>query len=469
MNNSPENRNTQSESGQYRASRSTPSRAQSGQPQNQYSGNTQRRPLNDEDRRRMEAARQAAMRSNVSRDAEIRRRREDQQKLAGGAMYQQSQYGGQSQYSRQTHAQQANQAQQNQRRRKKKKFKINIGAIIFVLLIGTVIGVSVNQIAKNNENIVDDDNKLEFENDLPGDTISGNETTDQESESEDTDEPDLILHDTIYVENSTMDEGNLILVNYQYEYKKVDQVELKNAYENKTGKLKVSSTSLAMTPEAFDALEAMVIDLEEDTGCDDLLLNSAYRNAASQQYIYNDYVNKYGEDYAESYVADPGFSEHHTGLACDLTFYTDDGKIVPITDHEFGSWLGVNCIQSGFVRRYPQDKVDITKIAYEAWHFRYVGIPHAYAIFEMDYCLEEYITWIKDYTFDGNILHVKKSGALDDVSMSALPVEDGWLIYYVPADEGDNTEILIPRGEKYSDYEISGNNVDGFIVTITLD
>lgn len=41
--------------------------------------------------------------------------------------------------------------------------------------------------------------------------------------------------------------------------------------------------------------------------------------------------------------------------------------------------------------RYPKDKEDITKIGYEPWHFRYVGVAHATAIYNAGQCLEEYL------------------------------------------------------------------------------
>lgn len=482
MNNSPENNiNSQNQQNtQYRASRmgtaqrpaQTSSQTAQRTSQNaSYANRTSqqqtqpRRPLNDDERRRLEAARQAAMKSGAARDEEIRRRRADVKYLNG------SQANANVQRPSQIRSVQQTAQMQQQARRRKKKIRINAGAVAFIVLIGVLIGVSANQISKNAKLDLNGKNNSEQTDSLESGILS-EENSELENiliNQENEDNVNLLLYDTVTVENSTIDEGDLILVNYEHEYKKVDSVTLKNAYSEKTGKLKVSSTTIGMVPEAFDALEKMVIALEEDTGCDDLLLNSGYRNIESQTYIYNSNVAENGEEYAQAYVAQPGFSEHHTGLACDLTFYTDDGQIVSIADHEYGYWLGVNCIDNGFVRRYPQNKADITKISYEAWHFRYVGVPHAYAMTEFDYCLEEYIDAVKAYTYDTKMLYVKKSANVDEVGVDSLPTEGGWLVYFVPASEGETTEIKIPRGEKYSNYEISGNNVDGFIVTITLD
>ena len=50
----------------------------------------------------------------------------------------------------------------------------------------------------------------------------------------------------------------------------------------------------------------------------------------------------------------------------------------------------------GFILRYPEDKTHITKIAYEPWHFRYVGVKHSKLIIENNLSLEEYIYSYKD-------------------------------------------------------------------------
>ena len=52
---------------------------------------------------------------------------------------------------------------------------------------------------------------------------------------------------------------------------------------------------------------------------DRLLLTSAYRTLEYQQGVYDDYAAAYGQAAADAYVAAPGTSEHHTGLAADLS------------------------------------------------------------------------------------------------------------------------------------------------------
>lgn len=434
----------------------------------------QRRPLNDEERRRLEAARMAAMQNGGRMtEEEIRRRRQEQQYL--NAAQPQANPQRRVEIHNPTGGQRSQNPQPPTRVKKKKKIRINAGAVIFVLLIAGVIGVSVNQMKKNEEAAANEKPENEISMELPDDAYLDRETTDStdaadpDAVTDETAEPNLTLYETITVSNDMLDEGDLILVNYQYPYADADNRVLKNAYLERTGKLKVASTDIGMTEEAFAALEAMVVDLTADTGCDDLLIVSGHRTVAQQQSIYDSYLASNGQDYVDQYVADPGYSEHHTGLACDLSFYTDEGYSVPISDHEFGYWLGENCMRQGFIRRYPDDKVDITKISYEAWHFRYVGVPHAYACTALNQCLEEYIETLKNYTADTKMLHIRADGTIEDVEVSALPVEGGWLTYYVPMTEGEETKIKLLREEMYDDYEISGNNVDGYIVTVTLD
>ena len=150
-------------------------------------------------------------------------------------------------------------------------------------------------------------------------------------------------------------------------------------------------------------------------------------------------------------------------------FYTDDGLSIPLVDHEFGTWVWDHCTEYGYVLRYPEDKKNLTGIGHEQWHFRYVGLAHAYAMDALDLCMEEYIDHLKTYTADTMMLHISEDRKLTNVNKSDIgEVSGGWLTYYVPASEGNTTDIKIPGGKAYADYEISGNNVDGFIVTIPL-
>ena len=105
---------------------------------------------------------------------------------------------------------------------------------------------------------------------------------------------------------------------------------------------------------------------------------SAYRSYSSQEALYDAYVMNHGQEQADRESARPGHSEHQTGLTVDVCATGDESK-------EFGEtsafiWAYSNCMDYGWILRYPKDKETITAYEYESWHFRYVGIDLAKAV-----------------------------------------------------------------------------------------
>lgn len=123
-----------------------------------------------------------------------------------------------------------------------------------------------------------------------------------------------------------------------------------------------------------------------------ILANSAYRSYNDQQDVYDTYLNLYGQEYVNNYVAVPGFSEHQTGLALDVA--AKDYNTFK-TSPEY-TWMVENAYKYGFILRYPAEKQDITGYKYEAWHFRYVGIEAAKYIQENNITYEEYYIMFLD-------------------------------------------------------------------------
>lgn len=136
----------------------------------------------------------------------------------------------------------------------------------------------------------------------------------------------------------------------------------------------------------------------------DLLSRSTFRTYQLQKTYfdssYNDYLRQ-GLSSAEAkrraleYTAYPGTSEHHTGLAIDITTtaWESSGKglLDTFADTEAGKWLAANAYKYGFILRYPKNKEAITKIKFEPWHFRFVGVEAATEIYNRGICLEEYL------------------------------------------------------------------------------
>ncbi len=117
------------------------------------------------------------------------------------------------------------------------------------------------------------------------------------------------------------------------------------------------------------------------------MYNAKASTIAWDKYGVTDYMDERYQQAAEeakSVVMYPGSSEHQLGLAVDLIaeFSADSWPT--------WQWLKDNCARYGFILRYPEGKAEITGIAYEPWHFRYVGAEAAAEIMERGLTLEEY-------------------------------------------------------------------------------
>lgn len=91
------------------------------------------------------------------------------------------------------------------------------------------------------------------------------------------------------------------------------------------------------------------------------------------------------------YVAVPGESEHNLGLAIDFMSGTSADLEESFANTPQGKWLKAHAADYGFILRYPKDKQNITKISFEPWHYRYVGVDVAKQIMSSGKCLEEYL------------------------------------------------------------------------------
>ncbi len=160
-----------------------------------------------------------------------------------------------------------------------------------------------------------------------------------------------------------------------------------------------SATGIKIRKVAGEALGKMLADMKK-AGISDIFVNSAYRDYNKQKNLYTNKVATYtSQGYstekaaalAGQWVAEPGTSEHQTGLAVDFSTSTlRYGLNNSFATTTAGKWLKENCWKYGFILRYPNDKTDITGYAWESWHFRYVGAPHAEYIMKNQLTLDEY-------------------------------------------------------------------------------
>ena len=150
---------------------------------------------------------------------------------------------------------------------------------------------------------------------------------------------------------------------------------------------------------ATDDLMKLIEDCRDQTGSS-IWVQSSYRDRSTQEKLFNDKVEQYvdegrsrkeAERLASSSVSEPGTSEHEIGLAVD--FNNVDLKFEKSSAFK---WLMENSHEYGFILRYPKDKQLITGVTYEPWHFRYVGKDHANMMKLHNFCLEEYIDYLKE-------------------------------------------------------------------------
>ena len=146
---------------------------------------------------------------------------------------------------------------------------------------------------------------------------------------------------------------------------------------------------------AAKALEALLIEARAN-GFNDITVTSAYRSYEYQTTLYNQRVamypnlsNEEARAEAATVVAIPGTSEHQSGLCLDM--HNLGGADVSFAKTEQAKWLAENSYKFGYILRFPEDKIEITGISFEPWHFRYVGRYHATQMYELGLCFEEYM------------------------------------------------------------------------------
>ncbi len=245
-------------------------------------------------------------------------------------------------------------------------------------------------------------------------------------------EPPVKKIRTIDINENQIFQGDLLLANNTYPIKqtsiKEDIVSL-SAIAELGKQFGTRIDSISISKEAGLQFSKMMVAAKKD-GLLHFSVNSGFRDFEEQAKLY--------KEMGSSYALPPGYSEHNLGLSLDV-----GSTLMKIESAPEGKWMAENAWEYGFILRYPKDKTDITGIEYEPWHFRYVGLPHSALMKEKNFVLEEYIDYLKK-----------------EKSVKITVDEIDYFISYHPVSE--TLEIVEPI---FSQYEISGNNVDGVIVT----
>lgn len=295
-------------------------------------------------------------------------------------------------------------------------------------------------------------------------------TTTTKKDTSKSDDPQVVLstetlegdYKYVIMDNKTdLYKGDLLLINGDWAYQGGDVDDLVSGYDYRTNSdgvkiMSLKDSTVSAKKVVIEQLNAMLSDFYAETGISDVMLVSGLRTVEYQQELYDADLAKTGKDYSTT-VEKPGHSEHHSGYAIDFQldqegypFFNGEGEYKLIYE---------NCYKYGFILRYESEKSSITGIDGEGWHFRYIGVPHAQLTYFSKLCYEEYISSIKQYTRE-NPLYV-----------DVLENGDRYAIYYVAVDKDkDTTNVDVPKYNDGSDYHytISGNNCDGYIVTVDI-
>ena len=247
---------------------------------------------------------------------------------------------------------------------------------------------------------------------------------------------------TITLKKDEIHTGNLILVNAHYPYIEGVTKRTLLSVNTETKGVLLDSNAIRFLSDLMDKLN----------GWEGITAVSGWRSMQEQKEIYTGSLKEKGRIFTEKFVALPGHSEHQTGLAIDLALKKE---YIDFICPDF-PYTGIcqtfrqEADAYGFIERYPSKKENVTGIAHEPWHFRYVGAPHAEIMVNKGFVLEEYISFLKNYPYG------KAQPYFQETKDMCAAVS------YLEADKTADTRFEIADNAPYS---ISGNNIDGFIIT----
>lgn len=246
----------------------------------------------------------------------------------------------------------------------------------------------------------------------------------------------------ITLNKDALHRGTLILVNERHGVAcdALEELVTVGGKEPSSGKVQLERQTAALLEEL----------MHEIGGWNSIVPVSGWRSMAQQQAIWDSCLKENGPEYTRTYVAVPGHSEHQTGLAIDLGLRQEHIDFIcpEFPDTGICGQFKQRAADYGFILRYPAGKEPVTGIGCEPWHFRYVGIPHAQIMVENHQTLEEYTEYIKQFDSPLHPYCIRIKGRAIYVS-------------YIPA-APEQTTIEVNEAAPYM---VSGNNVDGIVLT----
>lgn len=150
-----------------------------------------------------------------------------------------------------------------------------------------------------------------------------------------------------------------------------------------------------MRKEAGEALATMFNAASEEGV--EIVAVSGFRSYERQEQLYTAEIAASGAEHAQQAIAEPGKSEHQTGLTMDVSSAENSFNLnQDFGETKAGKWLAEHSPEYGFIIRYPEEKESITGYMYEPWHLRYVGIDVAKDIQSLGLSFEEYVQLVEE-------------------------------------------------------------------------
>lgn len=151
----------------------------------------------------------------------------------------------------------------------------------------------------------------------------------------------------------------------------------------------------AKAAEAYRAMAAAALEDGIELRLTAGYMDSAARQAAfgeiKQAYIQSGLSDTDAAARAQTVVPRPECSEYATGCAADILSADYDTKDTGFDSSRAFEWLCAYAAEYGFILRWPEDRQAATGMAYEPWHWRYVGAENALAIRASGLSLEEFL------------------------------------------------------------------------------
>ncbi|MBR4100436.1 MAG: D-alanyl-D-alanine carboxypeptidase family protein [Oscillospiraceae bacterium] len=207
-----------------------------------------------------------------------------------------------------------------------------------------------------------------------------------------------------------------------------EAAELTN-FEGKNETYRMKRMDLSTRPEVLEAMNTMGTAYMAVSGVADLMVYSTTKPYDVAGSLYP-----------------TALPDRKSGYCIDLCQLNEDGTISKFSEPH--AWVKNNCWKYGFVLSYPQEDAEATGVEYAPYHLRYVGTVHAGLMHENNLTLTEYYDYLKSHDYT--------------VPLYYTVGDTMYTVYYVEAKSG-GTDVPVPESKQY---EISGNNTDGFIVTV---